>query len=264
MSLLALLLFSQLQIFDLDTVGDALSVEGEDDSEQAAVRSSSRPTPQPFVINGSPKPDSVQWDPGAPATRASKKLLELVEAIDSTRTDTAYSHSTRVRRKQGVYHFDCSGMINWMLERVAPKALATLDRERPVAASYVRVIQKSPTSKSRGGWQRIADIENVEPGDLFAWRRPKEWPKGGNTGHVGIVMAKPAKVQHLDNAYVVRIVDSTRWRHQHDTRGEGQTGFGMGTILFVVDDTGSPIGYAWFGSESAGWYATDVVFGRVH
>lgn len=259
MSLLALLLVSQLQALDAQ-------MEGEDD-EQATVRvvkSTGRPAPQPFVLVGKPKFSKPQWDLGEPATKASKKLLELVASIDSTRTDTVYSHSTRVRRKAGIYHFDCSGMINWMLERVSSKALETLDRERPVAASYVRVIQKSPTSKSRGGWQQIADIEDVEPGDVFAWRRPKDWPKGGNSGHVGLVTARPSKVPYLENAYVVRVVDSTRWRHQDDTRGEGETGFGMGTILFMTDGNGHPIGYAWFGSESNGYYETDVVFGRVH
>ena len=261
MSLLALLLLTRLSTLDL-------TLEGlENENEQATartVRSTSRPAPQPFVIVGKPSFGPIKWDAGEPGTKASKKILELIESIDATRTDTLYSHSTRVRRKEGVYHFDCSGMINWMLARVAPKALETIERERPVAASYVRVIQKSPTDRSRGGWQRIANIEKVEPGDVFAWRRPKDWPKGGNSGHVGVVMARPSKVPHLENAYVVRIVDSTRWRHQDDTRDEDQTGFGMGTILFMTDDHGHPIGYAWFGSESGGYYETDVVFGRVH
>lgn len=258
MSLLALLLLTQLHTLDLEGLG----TENENEQTTTTVRSSGRPAPQPFELVGRPK--QVKFEAGAPATSASKELLELVEHIDATRTDTLYSHSTRVRRKDGIYHFDCSGMINWMLARVAPKALETLDRERPVAASYVRVIQKAPTSKSRGGWQQIANIEDVQPGDVFAWRRPKDWPKGGNSGHVGVVLARPAAVPHLKNAYVVRIADSTRWRHQDDTRSEDQTGFGMGTILFMTDGNGHPIGYAWFGSESSGYYETDVVFGRIH
>lgn len=229
-----------------------------------SVRASGRPAPTPLEVVGRPKSGSVAWDAGEPATRASEKLLELLETIEDTRTDTLYSHRTKVRRKQGIYHFDCSGMVNWMLERVSPKAYETLDRERPVAASYVRVIQKAPTTRSRGGWQRIANIEDVEPGDVFAWRRPPDWPKGGNTGHVGVVIAKPAAISHLANAYVVRVVDSTRWQHEDDTRGEDETGFGMGTLLFVTDGDGHPIGYGWFGSQSGGYYETDVVFGRVH
>jgi hypothetical protein len=258
MSLLVLLLLLLVHTHDVE-LHDTVSAHVAN-----SVRASGRPAPQPFDLTGNPSSGPVQWDAGTPGTRASKKLFELTQTIEATQTDTVYSHRTRVRRKEGIYHFDCSGMINWMLERIAPKPLETIDRERPVAASYVRIIQNAPTTGSRGGWQHIAVITDVEPGDVFAWRRPKDWPKGGNSGHVGVVMARPAPVPHLKNAYVVRIADSTRWRHQDDTRGEDQTGFGMGTILFMTDGAGHPIGYAWFGSESHGYYETDVVFGRIH
>jgi hypothetical protein len=231
------------------------------------AQANDRPSPEPFVYIDTPREaaeHSLHWDPGAPATKAAQKLLDLVEQIDATRTDTTYAHSTKVRRKQGIYHFDCSGMINWLLPQVAKSALATLDRERPVAATYVRIIQKAPTHRARGGWQQIANIEDVEPGDLFAWRRPAQWPKGGNTGHIGVVIAKPAAVPHIENAYVVRVIDSTRYRHQDDSRRHDETGFGTGTILFMTDDDRRPIGYAWHGSDSSGFYRTDVVFGRVH
>lgn len=236
----------------------------------AVAPSATRPPPESFTLIADAVEhevdpvDPAAWDPGTPATRASERLLELALHIDATRTDTVYSHSTKVRRKDGIYHFDCSGMINWMLERVDERALAAIGRDRPVASSYVRTIQKAPTTRARDGWQRIADIELVQPGDLFAWRRPDSWPKGGNTGHIGIVIARPAKVPHIEGAYLVRVIDSTRWQHQDDTRADDETGFGMGTILFMTDADRAPIGYAWHGSDSSGFYRTDVVFGRIH
>jgi cell wall-associated NlpC family hydrolase len=225
-----------------------------------------RPPPTPFLERPTTLVDHfAPPDPehARPATKAAAALIELADTIDRTRTDTAYSHATRVRRKQGIYHFDCSGMINWMLERVAPTALAKVGRERPVASSYVRVIENAPTDRAKRGWQRIADIEDVRPGDLFAWRRPASWPKGGNTGHVGIVLAKPEPVPELVDAYVVRILDSTRWAHQYDSRSEDETGFGTGTILVMTDGAGKGIGYGWHGTASRGWNETDVVFGRI-
>lgn len=234
----------------------------------AVTPSATRPAPESFtwaaeLVETDVGP-ALTFDPGTPATRASARLLELAQHIDATRTDTTYSHATKVRRKDGIYHFDCSGMINWMLARVDERALEAIGRDRPVAASYVRTIQKAPTTRARDGWQRIADIENVEPGDLFAWRRPDDWPKGGNTGHIGIVIARPAKVPHIEGAYLVRVIDSTRWQHQDDTRADDETGFGMGTILFMTDADRAPIGYAWHGLDSSGFYRTDVVFGRIH
>lgn len=232
--------------------------------EGASLAVQERPEPTPFVGAGSLTDHlPTAFETSEPATAAATKLLELADEIDRTRTDTVYSHSTKVRRKQGLYHFDCSGMMNWMLERVAPTALAKLGRERPVAASYVRVIEGAPTDKPKRGWQRIAHIEDVRPGDVFAWRRPADWPKGGNTGHVGIVLAKPEPAPELGDGYLVRILDSTRYAHQYDSRGEGETGFGTGTILVMTDGSGKGIGYGWHGSASRGWFETDVVFGRV-
>lgn len=222
------------------------------------------PAPEPFTLTGLPPDPHARFDPGSAQTKAATKLLDIVARIDQTRTDVAYTHSTRVRRKDGVYHFDCSGMLNWMLASASKRALETLDRERPVAATYVRTILAAPTTRARDGWQQIADIENVEPGDLFAWKRPANWPKGGNTGHVGIVIAKPLALPDIEGAYLVRVIDSTRWKHQDDSRGADETGFGMGTILFMTDAQRRPIGYAWAGIHSSGFYRTDVAFGRVH
>lgn len=248
--------------------GVGTQTQGHPSSLATQTQASERPPPTPFVEQSSSLVDHLQVAPpnpelARPATKATAKLIELADSIDRSRTDTAYSHATKVRRKQGVYHFDCSGMINWMLDRVAPTALASVGRERPVASSYVRVIEKAPTDRARRGWQQIANIEDVRPGDLFAWRRPESWGKGGNTGHVGIVLAKPEPVPEFEGAYVVRILDSTRWAHQYDSRSEDETGFGTGTILVMTDGAGKGIGYGWHGTASRGWNETDVVFGRV-
>ena len=254
--LLALLLSSD--------AGPAAGVQAAQDAVRA-TQASTRPSASTFTYTDETEvAEGPQWDPGQPGTKASAKLFALVLEIDATRTDTVYKHSTKVRRKDGLYHFDCSGMINWMLPRVSKRALETLDRERPVAATYVRTIQKAPSDRGRKGWQNIIDIEQVEPGDLFAWRRPADWPKGGNTGHVGVVVARPSPVPSIKNAYVVRVIDSTRYQHQDDTRSGDETGFGSGTLMFVTDDDRHPIGYGWHGSDSGGFYTTDVVFGRIH
>ena len=225
---------------------------------------STRPPPTAFTYTGRLPNENPGFAPGQPATKAATKLLELSHEIATTGTDIEYTHSTKVRRSEGLYHFDCSGMMNWMLKRTSKKALAKLERDRPVASTYVKTIAKAPKSRGRDGWQNMVDIEQVEPGDLFAWKRPANWPRGGATGHVGIVAAKPVALPHIKNGYLVRVIDSTRYRHQDDTRVGDETGFGMGSILFMTDDQRKPIGYGWYGALSGGWYETQVVFGRVH
>ncbi len=199
-----------------------------------------------------------------PATRAARRLLELVEQIDETLVVGAYQHRTKVRRRDGIYLWDCSGMMNWMLDRVAPAARETLDRERPVAATYHRVIKRAPSHRARNGWQRLPDIRDVKPGDIFAWLRPPDWPKGGNTGHVGIIVETPRPVPEIEDAWAVRIVDASRYTHENDTRDrDSDGGFGMGTILFVTDDEGAPVAYGWFGTKSRYVHETSIVLGRV-
>ena len=204
-----------------------------------------------------------------PATKAAGKVMARIDRIDGSMTATKYQHWTTVRRRDGYYAWDCSGMMNWILKRDAPRAFDALGRERPVARSYWRAIRKAPQGKTRRGWRRIGDIRDVLPGDVFAWRRPPHWPKGGNTGHVGVVVEAPQLVtegRFADkNAFTVRVVDATSLPHQEDTRErDGEGGFGFGTLLFVTDETGHALAYGWFGARSRGVIPTDIEFGRLY
>jgi hypothetical protein len=202
------------------------------------------------------------------ATPVAGKVLTRLQGIEASLLTTRYQHSTRVRRSEGLYAWDCSGMANWILRRDAPRAYAALDRERPVARSYFQAIERAPTHRARRGWQRIADIRDVRPGDVLAWTRPSYWPKGGNTGHVGFVVGAPQPVTEgryaEHGAFTVRVVDATSLPHDDDTRDdEGEGGFGFGTLMFVTDASGRAFAYGWFGTRSRGVIPTDITFGRV-
>lgn len=202
-------------------------------------------------------------DPDDAATKAGRKVLKRLADIRATARNTWYRHKTRVNRHRGIYAWDCSGMTTWILEKAAPRARKALNRDRPVATTFLKAMQRAPTDKPRRGWQQIADIKELRPGDIFAWKRPKEWGKGV-TGHVGFVISRPQPLTDVDHAYVVRIVDSTRYPHGDDTRSaDDKTGFGMGTVLFVTDENGKPIAYGWHGADSQGVVTTPVAFGRV-
>ena len=60
---------------------------------------------------------------------------------------------------------------------------------------------------------------------------------------VGVVRSAPVPVPTLPRAYLVRIVDSTSEPHQDDTRRDGRTGLGEGTMLFLTDDEGVVTAY---------------------
>ena len=230
------------------------------DAEASADRAETRRRRQPGRLSHDPL--VVSLDPQQAPNRASGRVLTALDQIRGSMKKSWYQHKTKVSRRRGHYGWDCSGMTTWILEKAAPRARKALHRDRPVATTFLKTIKRAPTDRARRGWQHIANIADVRPGDIFAWKRPKEWGKGV-TGHVGFVVSQPQPVAEVENAYVVRIVDSTRYPHENDTRSPEGTGFGFGTVLFVTDDAGKPTAYGWYGALSRGVVFTDVAFGRV-
>lgn len=194
-------------------------------------------------------------------------LTKLAE-IERTLVSSKYSHTTRVVPKQGLYEFDCSGMVAWVLRRTAPRAHSAVTWRaksgRPLARDYYRQIAATPVSeKPRWGWQRVARVGESRPGDVIAWLRPQEL-RSNNTGHVAFLVAEPAPVRGHRGAYLVRIADASRYRHQDDSRaGTERDGFGMGTILVIADPVSdAPIAYGWAGLRSAWVLSTKMAIGR--
>ncbi|MEM9067570.1 MAG: hypothetical protein AAGE52_03660 [Myxococcota bacterium] len=229
----------------------------------ARADSTSRPR-DPIPVMVPPQPFLAPRREEPAATPAAERVLETLAGVRENLRETRYQHRTVVRERRGKYLWDCSGMADWVLRRAARRAQRALHRERPVARTFFRTIDRAPTDRARRGWQKIAHIEDVRPGDVFAWLRPPNWPRR-NTGHVGFVLEAPRRVNHWPGAYVVRIADSTSVPHQDDTRDlRGEGGYGEGTILWMTDGAGTALSYGWFGALSPGVVETRAVFGRVH
>lgn len=199
-------------------------------------------------------------DDEAPGSeRGGAVLLHLLAIREGTRS-SRYAHATDVRPSEGRYHWDCSGMVGWLLRRHAPAAFAALGRGRPVAADFARTI-----AREGRGWERIRRIEELRAGDVFAWRSPPELRTSGATGHVGIVLAAPRRATALGEVWEVRIADSTTLPHDRDSRaasGDVDGGLGTGVMTFVASDGGASH-YGWHGPLSPIYVRTDVVFGRL-
>lgn len=210
------------------------------------------------------EPEATEPDPRLePATKAAARILTLRQEILDSLTETTYQHRTVIRRDEGVYKWDCSGMGAWFLRKAAPVARKALDKGRPVARDFYRHIARASTHRTRKGWRRLAHIEDVRPGDMFAWIRPPGFPSR-NTGHMGFALEPARPVPGQPGAYTLRIFDATSLPHQDDTRQRGDGGgIGAGTILFLTDDGGRGTAYGWFGLESRGVIETDIVFGRL-
>jgi hypothetical protein len=190
-------------------------------------------------------------------------VMRRLGRVAETLTESEYSYGLSVNEKRGVYRFDCSGMVQWVLRRSAPIAASTMAHglpQRPLARDFQRRIARAPVDRDRGGWRRVARIADLTPGDVVAWVKPTEIDSP-NTGHVAFVLLPPVLAPGYENAYLVRIADSSRLLHDEDTR-VGRSGFGFGTILLVADpDTGVPTAYGWVGLR---WRAfeTAIALGR--
>jgi len=190
-------------------------------------------------------------------------VMRVLGRVAETLTDSEYTHGFRVNERKGVYAFDCSGLVHWVLRRAAPRAAAASAYGlpgRPLARDYQRRIARIPPGASRNGWRRVQRVDEARPGDVVAWVKP-EIVKSANTGHVAFVLRPPEPVPDLPGAFLVRVADSSSYHHDADTR-EGRTGFGFGTILLVADaETGEPRAYGWVGLR---WrtFETAISIGR--
>ncbi len=127
--------------------------------------------------------------------------------------------------------------------------------------SIVRILARLDKGETRGNWTRIGRVADARPGDVIAWLRPKS-VKSNNTGHVGIIVKTPIEREAGESAYLVRIADSSRLRHDDDTRGTND-GFGYGTILIQADpQSGSPSEFSFAGARAERVFGTKIVIGR--
>ncbi len=198
-----------------------------------------------------------------PVPWQANNVMVTLRGIHENRRSGGYSSMIRVDEEQGMYAFDCSGMTQWVLRRAAPRAAAASAYKlphRPLARDFYRRIASVPAGKERFGWRRVQRVADARAGDVVAWVKP-DIIQSRNTGHVAFILLPPVAVPGYDNAYLVRIADSSRLLHDEDTR-TNHDGFGFGTILLLSDpDTGEPTAYGWAGLR---WrtFETQIAIGR--
>ena len=192
--------------------------------------------------------------------------MEILEGIEENMVETRYEHRTRVRASEGKYFFDCSGMASWVLRRSAPAALKSIGKpggRRPLAVHFYNKIARLKPGQKRGAWMRVETAAHARPGDLIAWKRPK-WFPSKSTGHVAFVVGHPKINRGAVRGILVMVADSSKFKHENDSRDEDTTGFGKGVLLLPTDDSAQPTGYGWFGSLTRPDLVipADIVIGR--
>lgn len=227
-----------------------------------------RPAPPPMIGNQPreeprpPRPAEEMLSTEHAASPAAARVVDQILALRRQVRASRYQHVTEIRPADGFYGWDCSGMASWILRRAAARAFRALRRPRAAAIDFFRLIDAIPPGERRRGWQKLAHVSHARPGDVFAFAR-SPLSTSPVTGHIGFLVEQPREVDGMPGVYQVRILDSTSYPHQHDSRGETATGFGFGTMVFVTDERGEAIAYGWYGTQSAGFMPTRILFARV-
>ena len=175
-------------------------------------------------------------------------------------SDTNYQH------KDIVVHFpgdggsdkaecrtDCSGLLDAVLERayhLSPAQVSGwLDAKRPLATQYHAAIA------AEHGFERIATLQDVRPGDILAVKFPPG-AKGSDTGHVMIVAGMPhertatAPIESKTLQWEVPVIDESKHCHgttdtRHRPDHTSADGLGRGILRVYTDRNGHVAGYAW-------------------
>ncbi len=203
---------------------------------------------------------------GEPATAAGAAMIATLEQMESRVVTTQFRHVTEVNEELGIYDFDSSGLVGWVLQRAAPVAFAAIGRDRPVAEDFARVIHDAPTDADAGGWRRLAHPSALRPGDVIAWSTAPDHRHDGLTGHAAIVVGMPVRVPGMDEAWSVRVADATNEFHQWDSRlmaFDLDGGVGRGSLALAVAEDGHAYAYGWQGPWSPVFLREDVELGRV-
>jgi hypothetical protein len=197
---------------------------------------------------------------------SSSLLLNEGERELSLMRTSTYQHQTDVDEASGRFNYDCSGFLDYALQKVSPLAYAQLPiskpkSRRPLAQDFYNLFS-SRTTRSSSHWQHIRKLNNVRAGDIIAWLRPID-SDSNNTGHVMLIKAEPRLNPQRNDEMLISVIDSTSSPHAQDSRRKGQTGLGSGTIGILVNKKSEPIAYRWKGGRSERAEQTSITFGRL-
>lgn len=198
-------------------------------------------------------------------------IYDEADRIVRNTKETSYTHSPMTfDEARGVYLCDCSGLVDYVLGRVAADNLAPVidharsahpEEARPRAWDYYEYFAAQQDIKVReriGGikvfdaipdatWRQVYRLDHAMPGDVIAykWKPSADKP---DTGHVMIIADSPKRLGTRDGLpqYRVPLIDSAISAHDNDTRSKDSSGgVGHGEMYFLTDKDGRPVAFQW-------------------
>ena len=210
---------------------------------------------------------AISVAPAVDGSQAGEDLLHRANLMVKNIKNTTYSHETYIDESKGIYEFDCSGFVNYLLIEMRPTAQAAIPhrgQDMPLAEDFYRYFRGLSKSPNKTGWSKVENTTDLKPGDIIAWLQPTSSEDSDNTGHVMIVGGKPLVNSNRKKEVLVPVIDSTSSPHSDDSRSKGSAGLGKGTIGIFMNVKDKPIGYFWQGGLSEKPKYTKISFGRLN
>ncbi|MDD2383536.1 MAG: hypothetical protein PHN18_05055 [Sulfurospirillaceae bacterium] len=176
------------------------------------------------------------------STLLADSMIDEATKILSNKRISAYDYKKSIDEKEGVYIFDCSTFISFILKKSSPKALKALHVDEhhthARAKNFYEFLSPLIEGEIVHGWMGIKQMQNVHVGDIIVWKYDPSLKKH-DTGHVVMVYEKP--ILEEEGLWRVRVMDSTKGKHAQDSRGQNENGLGIGTMWFRVNKEDFPI-----------------------
>jgi hypothetical protein len=209
------------------------------------------------------KPVSAGVEPSTDGgTDPGSALLQLASSIVSSLTETHYSHDVYINAAQGIYDTNCSGFVDYLVQRISPAPYRLVPKEpghvRPRAFMYEQFFSHLQMGVQAPGWTYVMQMSELQPGDILAWELiPVQ--QYYDTGHVVVVAASAVPLG--GGVMSLPVIDSSALRHYDDSRPRGTNGVGTGEIHFQLDDGGSPLAFQFDTGEA--FHQTQISMGRL-
>lgn len=149
----------------------------------------------------------------------------------------------------------CTGFVGAMLKKSGSKAVDHIE-SKTYWKKYLRIENYQEAIMRGIGFDRLATINELEPGDIFLFgcNNTCMTSLGPAQGHITIVDVKPYKraptppIIEGTTQWTLTIIDSADAPHdKNDTRwgadGKKNSGAGRGSFRIYTDDAGVPVGY---------------------
>lgn len=169
---------------------------------------------------------------------------EAEKMLSNART-TGLGSGVDVDERKGSYVFDSAGMLEYLVDRVRPDALAKVPmamvQRRRDATDYFRFFSRLDPA-DMGPWARVERVLELKPGDIVLLGRSFD-PNAREGAHI-LLVREAAKPNPADpGELVLRVIDSSAGRLAGDSRPRGKDGLGCGSIALTVGAGGRPTGW---------------------